>query len=633
MYPAVFDAEGNLTYYNRLSNNEVFDTYLNGLSGPGYDPEEVVNRLNVEHKKLYNLEFWGRTGLKMSLHKILRGYEPGVWDFNLWPMAKMPNYNIGRYLDARGIHLLEKDKSRTILLQHIRYVQENSAKYTIRQGEVVSCGGYSAMALVSPTEPLNWSTADDGQLEAFIRDPKFPILTESWLLQNFGIRNSSRYRSFNLLRSGQILFSTIKVARKVKMKNNKVLDIVTCDVVASQKQQQYTLYLFYEKPNDKNELVWVDHPYSVCSCLAGHYFDSHMLGVTLVLHIIKATQCSFSELRKILPDEHILIDSVPICFHFMFGRDFEYSNDNYEKAVGAKITGTGKKRKVDKSSSGASGTIVGHLDDLLGEIEIAASDMLGRAFQIRADEDRELEELIGVEKDTVADEIISKVGVWFNGLSSKIRKRAESKIKLDLINDGTKEMFIARRPNYSPKSKTQQLEMHERFWEAFRNSELPLNPFYYFLDHHRSERMSILSQLKDKRYEEFNAMKYPASLDCVPCERGVLGDRAFYQDSMKYANVNPQSTPQFKPSDGEQFSRQTRSIDSKMCSLRWTVEQKNAFTTNSCYLQDVIPFTHFGQLQYALDFQLGTSQFYVGGHPVTAFEGAYNGKYYKDIKP
>jgi hypothetical protein len=184
---------------------------------------------------------------------------------------------------------------------------------------------------------------------------------------------------------------------------------------------------------------------------------------------------------------------------------------------------------------------------------------------------------------------------------------------LDYINEYSAFLY-SNDPNFSPASKLEQLKLHDRLHEQYKAGNLSscLLSVYvdkmtefrryqtYVINHGTSSQNSARFSNDVRKRRVYN------KLAKVPGDRSILGDRAFYNDAMRYPNLNDQITPKFLMGR-KRFNRKELLDDMKLCRLRYCSEVNFSRITNENILSDVIPRSSFSVAHHAIHWAHGAA--------------------------
>ena len=154
--------------------------------------------------------------------------------------------------------------------------------------------------------------------------------------------------------------------------------------------------------------------------------------------------------------------------------------------------------------------------------------------------------------------------------------------------------LLRQGPNESSTRKLEQLTVHEKLDEAYRNKSLSNCILAYYVKHQKPLRDEMFRHLRGEAGEDIPPMLL-TRLAKIPIGGAVLADRGFYFDAPSYPNVNAQITPHFL-TGRDQFEENEISKDLIACRLRWSSEAVFSRVTDQEALTDVIPYDYFSIL-------------------------------------
>ena len=154
--------------------------------------------------------------------------------------------------------------------------------------------------------------------------------------------------------------------------------------------------------------------------------------------------------------------------------------------------------------------------------------------------------------------------------------------------------LLRQGPNESSTRKLEQLTIHEKLDEAYKNKSLSNCILVYYVKHQKPLRDEMFRHLRGDAGEDIPPMLL-TRLAKIPIGGAVLADRGFYFDAPSYPNVNAQITPHFL-TGRDQFEENKISKDLIACILRWSSEAVFSRVTDQEVLTDVIPYDYFSIL-------------------------------------
>lgn len=181
-------------------------------------------------------------------------------------------------------------------------------------------------------------------------------------------------------------------------------------------------------------------------------------------------------------------------------------------------------------------------------------------------------------------------------VAMKLTKYVRSQSQIEHYNQ---RLLKEEGPSFSPASKQlEQLEIHERLHVRYKSNELShclLSKYLECMAHVCDLQIKVLKYGYKDEYSNIiegrDVRQFYTRLDKFPGEFKILGDRGFYNDCIRYPNLNQQIVPHLLEGR-DQFSNKELIEDMKLCRLRYSSETNFSRITDSNVLCDTIPKNH-----------------------------------------
>ena len=591
------------------------EDYINDAVGlPYVAKDEVLKHLGNSDqntfKAIHDLRIWCRDGFPLEHHRMSRplnhnGKEApfgSIIDFDICPIDLLSTESLVIWLGFRGIFVRDAtDKSRDKLCKYVKRFSNNLNVYPIIEDTVVGAGKYIALSVLTANRKANWRRQHEEILEA-IRS-FLPNIDETFIYNNFGVRNGVRDRAFLWLTGGHLNPGSLQYDECTLFDgSDAIMWSILC--TPSQKASQYTIYLVF----DKNTKRFLRAPVSRCTCTAGNLFCGHMLAALLLLHLIQKkctlpTECDTEVYRRDLTTLQNLIDLMPISiqsiqtlpvpFLYVYGKDNESSSMTEDKHL-SKLWKQGKKRKRNEKE-----------ENKYNKRRYLTKEEVEKA------ESEEEEELLCDENETSlknkGHDILTYALNFINQASSRKEEGDDPAIiNTKKIDDFNKVLTSERGPNSTTRRKYEQLRTHQLLHEAYEAGKLQKNMLSHYIKLSVKFRLEMMEAIANNSMIYFEENKYPLNLQNIPVGWIVLADRGFAFDAFKYPNLNRHITPAFI-NKRDQFTQEELESDLAICQLRYISETHFSRVTDESSLRDVVQHEYFPILQHIVDWANGAA--------------------------